>query len=102
MTSNQTIQLYGGSLFPQKTGISLKNIFCINLYLTSQVKTQRTFLLLSFQNCNCTWMTPDALNEGKVLGQHDNDIDNWKKKRLFDVHVMINEYMKKSVAGFYT
>lgn len=25
-----------------------------------------------------------------------------KKKRLFDVHVMINEYMKKSVAGFYT
>lgn len=47
-------------------------------------------------------MTPDALNEGKVLGQHDNDIDNWKKKRLFDVHVMINEYMKKSVASFYT
>lgn len=40
---------------------------------------------------NCTWKTPDALNMGEVLGQQDNDIDNWKKK-LFDV--MINEYMK--------
>lgn len=28
---------------------------------------------------------------GEVLGQQDNDIDNWKKK-LFDV--MINEYVK--------
>lgn len=62
---------------------------CIVFYFTKKI--QRTFLFLSFQICNCTWKTPDALNIGEVLGQQDNDIDNWKKK-LFDV--MINEYMK--------
>lgn len=62
---------------------------CIVFYFTK--KNQRTFLFLSFQICNCRWKTPDALNMGEVLGQQNNDIDNWKKK-LFDV--MINEYMK--------
>lgn len=62
---------------------------CIVFYFTKKI--QRTFLFLSFQICNCTWKTPDALNMGEVLGQQDNDIDNWKKK-LFDV--MINEYIK--------
>lgn len=73
-----------------KKKINLKDTCA--LYFTSQVKKiQRTFLFLSFQICDCTWKTPDALNMGEVLGQQDNDIDNWKKK-LFDV--MINEYMK--------
>lgn len=53
---------------------------CIVFYFTKKI--QRTFLFLSFQICDWTWKTPDALNMGEVLGQQDNDIDNWKKNCL--------------------
>lgn len=67
---------------------------CIVFYFTKKI--QRTFLFLSFQICNCTWKTPDALNIGEVLGQQDNDIDNWKKKIVWCNDKWIYENIWKS------